>query len=166
LRVANNPILSIENKIQSESVCPIGPLGKSSVLKILPSIASMRGPSLDKSSPLDEVMPDKKLGSLIPIARSINKTSMPNSDPSSEGFKPAICPIENPSSESFSDKVPIISLACAHPAKFPDAVKTAIGFHPELPSQLDDLLNRKEYVIELPNNFKMVSKYIADNTNV
>jgi threonine synthase len=70
------------------------------------------------------------------------------------------------SSESISDKVPIISLACAHPAKFPDAVKTATGCHPELPSQLDDLLDRKEYVIELPNNFKTVAKYIADNTNV
>jgi threonine synthase len=70
------------------------------------------------------------------------------------------------SSESFSEKVPIISLACAHPAKFPDAVKTATGCHPKLPFQLDDLLNRKEYVIELPNNFKTVAKYIADNTNV
>ncbi len=34
--------------------------------------------------------------------------------------------------------VPIVSLACAHPAKFETAVKTAIGTEPTLPPHLTD----------------------------
>ena len=67
---------------------------------------------------------------------------------------------------SLSPELPIISLACAHPAKFPDPVKEATGSYPILPAQLDDLLKRPEKVTVLPNDFKTVSSYIADNTNV
>ena len=70
------------------------------------------------------------------------------------------------SSGYASPEIPIISLACAHPAKFPDAVYRATGFYPELPAQLNDLLEKKEYTVELPNDFDSVSTYIADNTNV
>ena len=70
------------------------------------------------------------------------------------------------SSGLVSPEIPIISLACAHPAKFPDAVYRATGFYPDLPAQLDDLLEKKEYTVELPNDFDSVSNYIADNTNV
>ena len=70
------------------------------------------------------------------------------------------------SSGLVSPEIPIISLACAHPAKFPDAVYRATGFYPDLPAQLDDLLEKKEYTVELPNDFEAVSSYIADNTNV
>ena len=70
------------------------------------------------------------------------------------------------SSGLVSPEIPIISLACAHPAKFPDAVYRATGFYPELPAQLDDLLEKKEYTVVLPNDFDSVSNYIADNTNV
>ncbi len=70
------------------------------------------------------------------------------------------------SSGLVSPEIPIISLACAHPAKFPEAVYRATGFYPELPAQLDDLLEKKEYTVELPNDFDSVSNYIADNTNV
>ena len=70
------------------------------------------------------------------------------------------------SSGSVSPEIPIISLACAHPAKFPDAVHTATGSYPALPAQLDDLLEKKEYTVVLPNDFDAVPNYIADNTNV
>jgi len=70
------------------------------------------------------------------------------------------------SSGLVSPEIPIISLACAHPAKFPDAVYRATGFYPDLPAQLDDFLEKKEYTVELPNDFDSVSNYIADNTNV
>ena len=70
------------------------------------------------------------------------------------------------SSGLVSPEIPIISLACAHPAKFPDAVYRATGFYPDLPAQLDELLEKKEYTVELPNDFDSVSNYIADNTNV
>lgn len=44
---------------------------------------------------------------------------------------------------------PIISLACASPAKFPDAVVKATGIHPELPEHLSDLMDREERVLHV-----------------
>ena len=40
--------------------------------------------------------------------------------------------------------VPVISLACAHPAKFQDAVASATGETPALPEHLSDLMLRSE----------------------
>ena len=51
------------------------------------------------------------------------------------------------SSGSAPPEIPIISLACAHPAKFPDAVRKATGSYPTLPAQLDDLLEKEEYTV-------------------
>lgn len=39
---------------------------------------------------------------------------------------------------------PVVALGCAHPAKFPDAVKKATGITPELPVFLSDLYERSE----------------------
>ena len=39
---------------------------------------------------------------------------------------------------------PVVCLATAHPAKFPDAVEQATGVRPELPAALADLLDRPE----------------------
>ena len=38
----------------------------------------------------------------------------------------------------------MITLATAHPAKFPDAVKAASGKYPELPAWQGDLMERSE----------------------
>jgi threonine synthase len=43
-------------------------------------------------------------------------------------------------------RVPMVSLATAHPAKFPDAVRAATGATPELPPFLADQLTRPERV--------------------
>ncbi len=40
--------------------------------------------------------------------------------------------------------IPVVSLACAHPAKFQDAVATATGEVPPLPPHLADLMSRPE----------------------
>ncbi len=40
--------------------------------------------------------------------------------------------------------VPTVTLATAHPAKFPDAVKAATGRHPDLPDGVADLHGREE----------------------
>src|SRR3546814_1255721 len=37
---------------------------------------------------------------------------------------------------------PMVTLATAHPAKFPDAVKKATGIHPDLPQRMADLFKR------------------------
>jgi len=60
----------------------------------------------------------------------------------------------------WDTSVPMVCLATAHPAKFPDAVKAAAGIHPELPSHLSDLYERKEKYTELPNNFDAIKGYI------
>ena len=48
-----------------------------------------------------------------------------------------------------SANTPIISLACASPAKFPDAVEKATGVHPALPPHLADLMDREERVLHV-----------------
>ncbi|MCW9033069.1 MAG: threonine synthase [Rhodospirillales bacterium] len=58
--------------------------------------------------------------------------------------------------------LPIVSLATAHPAKFPDAVKQASGVHPNLPPRLSDLLERKERYVEVPNDLDVVKLYVTD----
>ncbi len=51
---------------------------------------------------------------------------------------------------------PVITLATAHPAKFPDAVKQATGVHPALPAHLADLLSRKEHYTRMANDIEAV----------
>lgn len=48
--------------------------------------------------------------------------------------------------------VPMVVLATAHPAKFPDAVERAIGERPRLPAKLGDLMQRAERVDGLAND--------------
>jgi threonine synthase len=55
---------------------------------------------------------------------------------------------------------PMVTLATAHPAKFPDAVKMATGIHPELPPRMADLFKREERLDELPNDLAAVQTYI------
>jgi threonine synthase len=55
---------------------------------------------------------------------------------------------------------PVIALATAHPAKFPDAVAQATGLRPQLPDRLADLHDRPERVEVLPNDLKTVQGYI------
>jgi threonine synthase len=46
--------------------------------------------------------------------------------------------------------VPVVCLATAHPAKFPDAVEAATGVRPSLPDRLADLFERPERVEHAP----------------
>jgi threonine synthase len=48
--------------------------------------------------------------------------------------------------------VPMVVLATAHPAKFPDAVQKATGERPQLPARLADLMDRTERVDGLRND--------------
>lgn len=62
---------------------------------------------------------------------------------------------------------PMVTLATAHPAKFPDAVKAA-GYpkDPELPDHLADLFERDEYFTTLGNDPVAIQKFIADKISV
>jgi len=55
---------------------------------------------------------------------------------------------------------PVIALATAHPAKFPDAVERATGVRPPLPGRLKDLMERKEAIVVLPNDRRKVADYL------
>ncbi len=63
---------------------------------------------------------------------------------------------------NFND-IPIICLATAHPAKFPDAVKRAIGKDPDRPDALKDLEKRKQRLTVLPADISKVKDYISQN---
>ncbi len=56
--------------------------------------------------------------------------------------------------------VPMVSLATAHPAKFPDAVERATGIHPVLPDRLADLFEREERYDVLPNDLDGMMAHI------
>ncbi|HEX6093412.1 MAG TPA: threonine synthase, partial [Dongiaceae bacterium] len=58
------------------------------------------------------------------------------------------------------DGVPVVALATAHPAKFPDAVERATGQRPALPKRLADLFDRPERVEMLPNDLRAVQAFI------
>ncbi len=57
-------------------------------------------------------------------------------------------------------KGPMVSLATAHPAKFPDAIERAVGVRPALPPHLSDLMERPERTVRLPNSVAAVEDYI------
>jgi len=59
---------------------------------------------------------------------------------------------------------PVVALATAHPAKFPDAVERAIGLRPALPPRLADLMEREERCVTLPNDLAAVQAYIRSET--
>ena len=59
--------------------------------------------------------------------------------------------------------IPMVALACAHPAKFPDAVEAATGVRPALPPHLADLMARRERIAVLPNDLAAVQRYVGDH---
>ena len=58
--------------------------------------------------------------------------------------------------------VPVVTLATAHAAKFPDAVERAIGQRPALPHRIDGLFEREENYVRLPGTFEAVTAYVAE----
>lgn len=59
--------------------------------------------------------------------------------------------------------VPLVALACAHPAKFPDAVEKATGIRPPLPPHMADLYDRKEFLTVLPNDLGQIQDFVRKN---
>ena len=55
-----------------------------------------------------------------------------------------------------SQDTPIISLACAHPAKFPDAVQSGCGIYPGLPEHLANLMQRDDTMLTAENDMEAV----------
>jgi len=64
--------------------------------------------------------------------------------------------------EDLGAGVPIVTLATAHPAKFPDAVERATGARPALPPRVANLFEREERYTVLPATLDAVTAYIAE----
>jgi threonine synthase len=59
---------------------------------------------------------------------------------------------------------PLVFLATAHPAKFPEAVMQAIGIAPEIPMKLAGLMAQEERYTVLPNEVGAVRTFVLDRT--
>jgi threonine synthase len=57
-------------------------------------------------------------------------------------------------------EAPMVVLATAHPAKFPDAVERATGIRPPVPAALAELAEKPERVSVLPNDAGAVGRYL------
>jgi threonine synthase len=56
----------------------------------------------------------------------------------------------------------MITLATAHPAKFPDAVHAATGERPELPARMADLFKRPERVTRVANDLHALKQIVQE----
>ena len=58
--------------------------------------------------------------------------------------------------------IPMITLATAHPAKFPDAVEAATGLRPPLPNRMADLYDRSERLTRVANDLAAIEALIEE----
>jgi threonine synthase len=64
--------------------------------------------------------------------------------------------------EQHLGAVPMVTLATAHPAKFPDAVAAASGIRPPLPPRMADLYDRPERVTRVANDLSALKSLIEE----
>ncbi|MXP24499.1 threonine synthase [Altererythrobacter indicus] len=62
----------------------------------------------------------------------------------------------------IDSSIPVVTLATAHPAKFPDAVESATGQRPHLPARVGDLFEREERYDRLPGDYDAIAQYVAE----
>jgi threonine synthase len=58
--------------------------------------------------------------------------------------------------------IPMVSLACAHPAKFAEAVERAVGAAMPLPERMADLMDRPERETVMPNDLSALKALVRD----
>ncbi len=64
--------------------------------------------------------------------------------------------------EEHLGQTPMITLATAHPAKFPDAVERATGIRPGLPPHMADLFDKPERMTRVPNDLAALQALVRD----
>jgi threonine synthase len=57
---------------------------------------------------------------------------------------------------------PMVALATAHPAKFPEAVESATGIRPKLPPHLAEMMTQPERSVALPNELAAVARFVRE----
>ena len=68
--------------------------------------------------------------------------------------------------EDHLGAIPMVTLATAHPAKFPDAVKAASGVSSALPPRMADLYDRPERVTRVANDMAALQALIKERIKV
>jgi len=64
--------------------------------------------------------------------------------------------------EEHVGAAPMVTLATAHPAKFPDAVERATGIRPGLPPHMADLFDRPERLTRVPNDLSALQALVRE----
>jgi threonine synthase len=64
----------------------------------------------------------------------------------------------------YDRQFPVVSLACAHAAKFPEAVLRATGTRPQLPARVAAQMSLPERVTLLTKDYAAVSRFVRDHS--
>jgi threonine synthase len=110
--------------------------------------------SLQQAFQTARVGEDETLGSIRDLQKSCGYLADPHT---AVGIAAAARVARDPS-------VPMVTLATAHPAKFPDAVARATGAAPPEPATLAEQRRREERFTRLPNSFAAVAEFVTDRT--
>jgi len=131
---------------------------------------------------INQMMEDFKTSGKLEVEQNIFKRitatfkSAPSNDDEIRGeikrvyekYKYIVCPhtaTGTRAAEKFRNKnIPMVILATASPAKFPDVVVESINVHPELPEHLQDILKRPEKYTRMANNIDLIKNYIYQNS--
>ena len=68
-------------------------------------------------------------------------------------------------STGLDPAIPVITHGQAHPAKFPDAVASALGEKPPVPAALAEIMEKPERAVRLPNELAAVQAFILGESN-
>lgn len=55
----------------------------------------------------------------------------------------------------------LVTMAPAHPAKFGDVVRSAVGFDPPLPDELAGLMDQPERIVNIPNDYEALLELLG-----
>ena len=67
-------------------------------------------------------------------------------------------------SKATSSGVPMVTLATAHPAKFPEALRVALGFPPTEPVRVAEQRTKTERMNVLPNDIRAIADFVSSRT--
>lgn len=65
---------------------------------------------------------------------------------------------------NYDKQFPVVSLACAHPAKFPDAVSRGCGQRPALPQKIMQQFTLPERVTTLNKDYQALVRFVRENS--
>jgi threonine synthase len=67
-------------------------------------------------------------------------------------------------SRNDDPSIPVVVLSTAHPAKFPEAIKQAIGKEPNMPAKLLELVQKPEKVVTMRKDLNQLKNFVRQNS--